>query len=169
MLSPSLDKIVEAVFGPLDPAPEFKYYVEIDGLVESAFIECSGISAEREVLRVKEGGVNDYEHKLAGRITYGDITLRKGIMFSDKLWAWFEEGLTDAKVERKDITITQYSSYFSLPARWYNVKKAFPIKWDVSSMRADSSQYAVESLTLTFDTIEVEKWSAIDFAAKFAV
>ncbi len=169
MLSPSLDKIVEAVFGPLDPAPEYKYFVEIDGIVESAFIECSGISAKRDVVEVREGGVNDFVHKLAGRISYGDITLRKGIMFSTKMWEWFEEGLTNGQVDRRNITITQYSSYFNMPARWYNIKRAFPVAWDVSALRSDSSQFAVESLTITFETIEVEKWSAIDFAAKFAI
>jgi hypothetical protein len=36
-------------------------------------------------------------------------------------------------------------------------------------MRSDSSTFAVESLTLAFETLEAEKWSIIDFAAKFAV
>lgn len=164
----SLDKVVEVIFGPLDPAPEFKYYVEVDGLAEGAFIECSGMSAKRDVLEVKEGGLNHYTHKLPGRITYGDITLRKGIMFSTKMWEWFAEGLLDAKVERKNLTIVQYSAYFNLPARWYNVKRAFPMSWEASSLRTDSTQYAVESLTLSFETIEVEDWDPIDFAAKFA-
>jgi phage tail-like protein len=169
MLDVSLDKIVEAVFGPLDPAPEYKYFVEVDGLYESAFIECSGIKATRDVLEVKEGGVNSYTHKLPGRTSFGNITLRKGIMFSTKLWEWYIEGLSDAKVTRRDITVVQYSSYFNMPARWYNIKNAFPVEWDVSSMRSDSSTFAVESLTLAFETLEAEKWSIIDFAAKFAV
>jgi phage tail-like protein len=167
MLSPSLDKVVEAVFGPLDPAAEFRYYVEVDGLTEGSFIECSGMRMQREVLEVREGGVNNYTHKLPGRTTYGAITLRRGIMFSTKLWQWYEDGLSDCKVKRRDLTITQYSSYFNLPARWYNVKNAFPESWEVSALRTDSSQYAVESLTLTFETLEVEEWSMLDFASKF--
>ncbi len=164
-----LDAIVELVFGPLDPAAEFRYYVEVDGLYEGSFTECSGMSAKREVCEVREGGVNDYVHKLPGRISYGDITLRKGVMFSTGLWDWFEEGLKGYKVKRRDLTIIQYSSYFNIPARWYNVEDAFPINWEVSKLSADSNQFAVESLTLTFKTIEVEDWSLLDFALKFAL
>ncbi|HXF62543.1 MAG TPA: phage tail protein [Caldilineaceae bacterium] len=167
MLDPSLDKIVEAIFGPLDPAPEFRYYVEIDGLVEGSFIECSGLRMQREVLEVKEGGVNDYTHKLPGRTTYGQITLSKGIMFSTKLWQWYEEGMKDGHVKKRPVTITQFSSYFNLAARWYHIEDAFPESWSVSSLRTDSSTFAVETLVLTFKTLKVEKWSMMDFASKF--
>lgn len=164
-----LNKVVETIFGPLDPAPEYKFYIEIDGLVEGSFAECSGIRAEREILPVKEGGVNTYVHKLPGRISYGDITLRKGVMFTIEFWDWFAEGMADGVVKRRDLTIIQYSSYFNMPARWYNVRKAYPVSWEASALRADSNQLAMESLTLTFETIEAEDWSLIDFAAKFAL
>ena len=164
----SLNKVIETVFGPLDPAPEYKFYVEIDGLVEGSFAECSGFRAEREILSYKEGGVNSYVHKLPGRVSYGDITLRKGVMFSIEFWEWFETGMADGAIKSRDMTIIQYSSYFNLPARWYNIIKAYPVSWEASSLRADSNQVAMESLTLTFETIEVKDWSLIDFAAKFA-
>jgi phage tail-like protein len=167
MSEQSLDSIVEATFGPLDPSAEFRYYVEVDGLVEGSFIECSGMAMKRDVLEVREGGVNSYTHKLPGRTTYGTITLRKGIMFSTGLWEWYAEGLSDCKVRRRNITITQVSSYFNLPARWYTITNAFPESWEVSSLRSDSSQYAVESLTLTFETLKVEKWVMGDLDGKF--
>ena len=88
-------------------------------------------------------------------------------MFSTKLWEWYVEGLDDGKVKRRDITITQYSSYFSLPARWYHAKNAYPVSWHAADLKADSNQLALESLELAFDTLEVEKWSLINFAAKF--
>jgi phage tail-like protein len=162
----SLDAAVEFVFGPLDPAAEFRYFVEVDGLTGASFTECSGMSAKREVCEVREGGANDYVHKLPGRITYGDITLRKGVMFSTELWDWFEKGLKGYKIKERDITIIQYSAYFNIPSRWYNVKDAFPVGWEVSRLGADSNQLAVESLTVTFKTIEVEDWSLLGLAAE---
>src|SRR6476660_1632134 len=85
----NINKVFETLFGPMDPAAEFRFYVEVDGLVEGAFIECSGLRAEREVIKVNEGGANYYTNHLPGRVTYGDITLRKGVMFSIPLWDWF--------------------------------------------------------------------------------
>jgi phage tail-like protein len=164
----NINKVLETIFGPLDPAAEFRFYLEVDGLVEGAFAECSGMKAEREILTVKEGGVNHYAHKLPGRTTYGDITLRKGIMFAIELWDWFEEGIKDGDVDHRDMTIIHYSSYFNIPARWYHVKKAYPVSWEAASLRTDSSQLAMESVTLTFQTLEVEDWGLLDLAAKLA-
>lgn len=164
----SLDGVLELIFGPLDPAPEFKYYVEIDGMAEGAFIEASGMSAKRDVVEVREGGVNNYIHKLPGRVSYGDLTLRKGVIFSTYMWDWFEKGLRTTKVERRALTIIQFSSYLGIPARWYNIEEAFPVAWEASGLRSDSSTFAVESLTLTFKTIEVEDWIPLSLAATLA-
>jgi len=161
-----LNKVLETVFGPLDPAAEFRFYVEIDGLVEGAFIECSGLKAEREVIKVNEGGANSYSHHLPGRVTYGDLTLRKGVMFSIELWDWFFEGAQDGYGLLRDMTIIQYSSYFNIPARWYNITDAFPTSWEGSSLRTDSNQLSVETITLTFKTLEVEDWDLLSLAAK---
>lgn len=166
MEGPDLDKLLD-IFGPLDPAPEFRYWVESEGVLVGSFIECSGLRMQREVLEVREGGVNDYTHKLPGRTTYGQLTLSKGIMFSNHLWEWYEEGMTDGKVIKAPITITQFSSYFNLPARWYDIEDAFPESWSVSSLRTDSSSYAVETLVLTFKTLKVTKWSLGEFLGKF--
>ena len=164
----NLDAVFEVVFGPLDPAPEFRYYIEFDGVFEGSFVECSGMSARREVCEVREGGANDIVHKLPGRITYGDLTLRKGVMFSTKMWDWFEEGMKGYQVKRQDITIVQLSSYFNVPARWYNVKDAFPVSWEAARLASDSNQLAMESLTFTFKSIEVEDWSLMSLMAQMA-
>jgi phage tail-like protein len=165
----NINTVLETIFGPLDPAAEFRFYVEIDGLVEGAFAECSGLKAEREIITYKEGGVNHYAHKLAGRTTYGDITLRKGVMFTIELWDWFEDGIKNGKVKKRDLTIIQYSSYFNIPARWYHVEDAFPVSWEGSSLRTDSNQLAMESLTLTFKKLEPEDWDLIGLAAKLGL
>jgi phage tail-like protein len=165
----NINKVLETIFGPLDPAPEFRFYLEIDGLVEGAFAECSGMKAEREIITYKEGGLNHYAHKLPGRTTYSEITLRKGVMFTIELWDWFQEGIDDGKVKRRNFTIFQYSSYFNMPARWYHVKNAYPVSWEASSLRTDSNQLAMESLTLTFEKLELEDWDLIGLAAKLGL
>jgi phage tail-like protein len=165
----NINKVLETVFGPLDPAPEFRFYLEIDGLVEGAFAECSGLRVERDVLTFKEGGLNNRVHRLPGRTTYGDITLRKGVMFTIELWDWFEEGAKDGKVKYRDFTIYHHSSYFNIPARWYHVEKAYPVSWEASSLRTDSNQLAMESLTLTFERLKLEDWDLISLGAKLGL
>ena len=164
----NLNKAVETIFGPVDPAAEFRFYVMIDDLVEGAFAECSGMRAEREVITVKEGGLNHRVHKLPGRTTYGEITLRKGVMFSIEFWDWYTKGMKNGEVKARDITIYHHSSYFNVPARWYDISNAYPIAWEAAALRADSSQVAMESLTLTFEKLETKTYEmALELLAKF--
>jgi phage tail-like protein len=165
----SANRVIEEIFGPLDPAPEYKYLVEVDGLIEGGFTACSGFRAEREILTVAEGGVNHYVHKLPGRTSYGHLTLKKGIAFSTALWDWYAEGLRDLKVKKRNINIIHYGSYFNIPARWYKVIDAFPVNWSASDLSADSTSVAVESLELAFSYIEPESLSGMALAAKMAM
>lgn len=158
----AVDKALELVFGPLDPAAAFRYFVEVDGLLAGSFIECTGLAARREVLEIREGGVNTHTHKLPGRVSYGTLTLKKGVMYSSDMWDWFETGAIDLKVERTSVTVFQWSSYLNLPARWYNISDVYPVSWNVTDFSAESSTYSVDSLELAFSTIEVKTLGPAD-------
>ena len=47
----------------------FNYWV-------AGFSECSGLDATIEIFDYKEGGVNNYVHKFAGRASYSNLTLK---------------------------------------------------------------------------------------------
>ena len=59
-----------------DPVAKYKFMVEVKDVVTAWFLECSGLSVEREAIPQKEGGVNDYVHQMPGRISYSRITLK---------------------------------------------------------------------------------------------
>ena len=90
-----------------DPAPAYLFYVELAGIIVGAFSECSGLSVKRDVETVKEGGVNDYVHKLPGRMTYSNITLKRGLTISRQLWSWMKHGQYGTKVRRINFSIIQ--------------------------------------------------------------
>lgn len=142
----------------LDPTPAYKFfvYVELNGIIEAGFTSCSGLSMSREIIDYEEGGVNDYVHRLAGRTSYGNITLSQGITFTSSLWKWYQDGIDDGKVRRIPLSIIQYSAYASVPARWYNLSGAFPVVWNGPDLDAGSSDMAIESLEIAFDKIELD-------------
>ena len=90
-----------------DPAPAYLFYVELAGIIVGAFSECSGLSVKRDVETVKEGGVNDYVHKLPGRMEYSNITLKRGLTISRQLWSWMKHGQYNTKVRRINFSIIQ--------------------------------------------------------------
>ena len=88
----------------IDPARNFNFLVELDGITRASFIECSGLDATTEVIETREGGENTTVSKIPGKTTYSDITLKWGITDSDELWLWRQQ-IIDGNVQRKSGSI----------------------------------------------------------------
>ena len=139
-----------------DPVASFRFYVELEGIIQGYFTECSGLSIEREVYTHREGGINDYEHKLPGRVKHTNITLKKGIA-ANELWNWFKEGLYDGKVNRQDMSILLYNSDRTKVKRW-NLSGVYPIKWTGPDLNTEGAQSAIETVELVHHGFETVDW-----------
>ena len=72
-----------------DPYGAFSFLVEFDGLVAGGFSEASGLQVVVELHDYREGGRNDYIHRLAGPARYPqNLVLKRGLTDNDTLWAW---------------------------------------------------------------------------------
>lgn len=130
-----------------DPIPVFKFWIEIQGIVEAEFKECSGLRLERKVEPVEQGGVNDHNYLLPGRNTYGNIVLKYGVTKSNEVWNWYQAGLYDGKVTRKDFSILLRGVDGTVVKTW-NVVQGFPVKWEGPTLNTADSQVAIETLEI---------------------
>lgn len=130
-----------------DVTISFKFNVEINGIIEASFTECSGLGMEREVYTYEEGGVNDYVHKLPGRTKYTNVVLKRGQTDSFELWNWYQKGIRDGNIERRHVSIILYQRDGSVARRW-NLRGAYPVKWTAPAFKTDSNQAAIETLEL---------------------
>jgi phage tail-like protein len=101
---------------------------------------------ETEFDTIKEGGVNDYEHKLPRGIKYSDITLKRGLV-DWKLWSWYQKTVY-GKIERKNGTISLRDHSGNTVLMSWSFYGAFPIKWEGPVLSADTNKVAIESLVL---------------------
>ena len=72
-----------------DPTVKFRFTIKISDVTVGWFMECSGLSLERKTLPRPEGGVNDYTHRLPGRVEQSKVTLKRGLA-DNALYTWFE-------------------------------------------------------------------------------
>lgn len=136
-----------AVGDRTDPFLGFKFLVEIDGLVVGGFTEVSGLQAELEVETFREGGQNTFQHKLPGALKYtGNIVLKRGVTDSETLWSW-QQDVASGVVERRNGSIVLLDAAGDEQWRW-NFAAAYPVKWTGPSLKAGSSETAVETLEL---------------------
>jgi phage tail-like protein len=134
----------------VDPFVTAQFWVEIDGIAQACFTECSGLYAETEITEYAEGGLNDYVHKLPGRTKYTNVTLKRGWVTSDDLWNWYSK-IIGGQIETRSVSIILFDNRVSSPAneqvRW-SLTQAFPVKWQGPEFRADGNAVVVETLEI---------------------
>ena len=130
-----------------DPYLTFNFQVEIQGLVVGGFSEVLGLQVEIEVEDYREGGLNDYIHKLAGPTRYpSNLVLKHGLTDVDGLWKWQRE-VTQGVIKRKNGSIVLLDSTGEERWRW-NFSGAYPVRWVGPELRAGSADVAVETIEL---------------------
>ena len=138
------------------PALAFKFWIEIESIVVAEFKECCGLSLERDVQRVEEGGVNDRVHILPGRTKQSNIVLKYGVTDSTKLWDWYQDGLYDGKVKKINFSILLRNVEGDVLRRW-NIKEGFPVKWEGPQLNTETNQVAIETLEIAHHGLELGK------------
>jgi phage tail-like protein len=127
-----------------DPYHVFKFVVEINGVEFGGFSDVSGLEMKVETDDVREGGNNDFVHKIAKQSTYPNLTCKRGISDSTTLSNWIAT-VIGGTVDRRQLTVILMDQLGVEKWRW-NFRDAFPVKWAVSELSASSGNVAVESV-----------------------
>lgn len=138
-----------------NPLVGFHFAVDIQGVVQGFFTECSGLGSETEVVEhkvVKDG--KELVMKIPGRLKWENITLKRGITSNMDMWDWrkmIEDG--NVKDARRDGSIIMFDQTLTEVARW-NFVAAWPVKVTGPQPKSDSNEIGVEELTIAHEYIE---------------
>ena len=114
------------------------------------FSECSGLKMDMEDAKRHEGGLNNTEHRFPTRMTWPNITLKRGVSrISQSGWDWLY-GFGDGKVKRKDGLITLMDSRH-IPHNIWTFKRGFPVKFEGPDMKGTGNEVAIESLEIAHE------------------
>lgn len=122
-----------------------------------AFAEVSGLNTTIDLESVVEGGENTFVHQLPKPVKNGPLKLKRQLEArGDGLRDWCKdvlEGGFARKIDKMDLAIKALDREAKVLAEW-NVKGAFPIKWEISSFDASKSELLIESLELAYETVK---------------
>ena len=135
-----------------DPYKDYRFQVEIDGIPTTQFLECSGICSELAVIEYREGGDPTSVHKLPGRASYSDITLKRGITQSHDLYDW-HRALLQGQNDRRNGNIILLADDGTEVVRWV-FSNAWPCKYEGPSLNALGNEVAIETFVLACESIE---------------
>ena len=137
----------------VDPLTSYHFFLEIDGITQAQFRECSGLSTESQVIEYKEANKDGVTviKKVPGVLKWDNITLKRGITDITELWEWrkkVEEGKVDDA--RKNGSIVLYNQANTEVARW-NFENGWPTKVSGPTLNAGSDEIAVEEVTIAHE------------------
>jgi phage tail-like protein len=138
-----------------DPAGQFFFALEIDGVEVGHFLECSGIKTSAAVFEIEEGGVNDRVHKFVGESTWDNVVLRFATSASRSLATWRERCRGGAHDARSSGAITLYKADGSVVER-FDLKDVWPVRWQGPDLDSGASEISVEELELAHGGVRVK-------------
>ena len=157
------------------PFTTFNFLVDVmaegtgDRICGAAFAEVDGLEMTLEPKTVREGGRNTGPIHMAGPVSYGQLTLKRGLTHSFDLWNWFERVASDAERGlRAEVVVVMLSSgpapggIAGPPAASEHPEQArfvltgcLPVKLKGPSLNAKDGLLAVEEVQIAFETLSL--------------
>ncbi len=136
-----------------DPFRAYNFKLDISGITEGHFTECSGLSVKVESIPYREAGNKQIVRHLPGPVEYAAVTLRYGVTSSRDLWDWLQSTVA-GDVKRKNVSIILLDTQGDTEVMRWNLIDAWPSEWQGAALNATERSLAIETLTLTFDSLE---------------
>src|SRR6266545_6436001 len=110
-----------------DPLVGPRFAIEVEGIQQATFSECSGLSGTVRLDKWEEGGNNATALKFPGRAEFDNLTLKRGFTDSDDLYNWFLEVARGGK-RRRNVTIRLLDPTGAGSVQTWTCCDAFPVK-----------------------------------------
>lgn len=138
----------------------------------AAFTEVSGIEATVEEIEFRQGNSNSLAPiKIPGLVKHGNVTMKFGYTTSNALMKWIIASVSEIRKDfkRHDVTIELIDISSNSPAQektsvgggnptWV-LKNAWINKYTGPDLNASGKEMAIESISLTYEELQMPKTS----------
>ena len=146
------------------PFTSFNFAVEItlpsgSGKVcNAALAECDGLDMTMDIKTIREGGNNGKQIRLTGPMSYGQLTLKRGMTESFDLWKWASRMLTEPSL-RADAQIVLLAADGQTVRARFVLSRCVPVKLKAPAMNAKDGTIAIEEIQLAYESLTLNEKS----------
>ena len=139
------------------PFTAFNFAIEIskegdaNRLCNAAFAECDGLEMTMDVKTVREGGANGRVLRLTGPLSYGQLTLKRGMTQSADLWDWFSAVVIDPSI-RASAEVVMLAPNGDERARFV-LDRCVPVKLKAPALSGRDGAVAIEELQIAYESL----------------
>ncbi|HEY7809691.1 MAG TPA: phage tail protein [Allosphingosinicella sp.] len=138
------------------PLPKFFFNIDLGDGKKQGFSEVTGLESEVKPIEYRHGNSKVFSPiKMPGLRSVGNVTLKKGTFTKDSIfWDWFNEAQLNI-IKRKNVVISLLDEK-ATPKMTWTLTNAWPTKVTGTDMKSDSSEVAVESIEIAYETLTVK-------------
>ena len=136
-----------------DPYGNYRFRVEISGIVQASFSEIILPDSASEVIEHREGTAASTQ-KQAGQASFGNLILVSGLTASMELYNWrklVEQGKMSQS--RRNLSVILIDEEGNDAARW-DFTNAWPSKYKAPDLNAKGNEVAIETLEIVFESMQ---------------
>lgn len=134
----------------------FKVLIQVDRgtpLCAAEFAECDGLEMTLEVKTIREGGANGRQIHLAGPVSYGQLTLKRGMTSDFGLWRWFERVNRDRGLRGSgEVAVLSPDAGRAEEVR-FKLEGCLPVKLKAPALNAKDGQIAIEEMQMAYESL----------------
>jgi len=120
------------------------------------FSECDGLEATMDVKSIREGGNNSRQIRLIGPVSYGAVTLKRGLTeASADLWQWVEAQQSQPNLSRGTATIV-FRGADRAEAMVVTLDRCLLTKLKAPALSGKDGAVAIEELQLMYESMSFE-------------
>lgn len=134
-----------------EPFRAYLFKLILDGGADAAhFTSVTGLGMDVEVIQYREAGANSIVRQLPGRVDYTPVTLSYGLTNSDDMWQWMLAAASGS-ARRRQVSIAMLDRTGSDEVLRWNLRDAWPKKWEGSLLDSMGNTAAIEKITLVHE------------------
>ena len=142
------------------PFTTFRFLVEVkvDGVADkvcgATFSEVDGLEMTMEPKTIREGGNNTAMVHFVGMVSYGQLTLKRGMTPNADLWKWFAQVNSPGfRGVRSRLEVVVVSSDGKNEDARFIADGCLPVKLKAAALNAKETQVAIEEMQIVYETL----------------
>jgi len=131
-------------------------------LCNAAFSDCDGLDMTMEVKTIREGGNNTQQIRMVGAVTYGLVTLKRGMTSSFDLWDWFDAQQHGNPQQlrsdmRGSVDVVLLAADHQTELVRFLLKKCLLTKLKAPTLNAKDGVIAIEEMQLSYESMTLKR------------
>lgn len=145
-----------------NPYIAFNFLVDLGtgdtGSVQAGFQEASGFKMDVDIADYRNGNEpTNHVRKVTGMHSFGDITLKRGLIGSLDLWEWIRQSRDGDQGAVRNVTVQLFNEARTEAVMTWRLTNARPMSYTAPSLNAQSgADIAVEELVLSIEAMDIE-------------